>query len=119
MTSPTLARDASGCAVLTAEQAAALAAWQVSNGYCDGTEVADAIHGLGDGAEYTSARALARWILRWAPVVEAAEHAYDAAADPTTGGAGTAGGYQSAMDAVADIYDAVREARGEKAKVPA
>ena len=118
-----LASDADGCVVLTTEQSIALARYWTARG----PDVDDALCALSGfealdevvECEDASLDVLARWVLRWAPVVEAAEHAYDAAADPTTGGAGTAGGYQSAMDAVADIYDAVREARAKKAKVPA
>lgn len=127
MNAATLERDVDGCAILTTEQAVLVARilchdWTPppSGSQEDAlwwaffrieTEREDGC--IGPGGKFN---ALARWVLQWAPVIMAAEHAYDAAADQTTGGAGTAEGYQSAMDAVADIYDAVRAALGEKAK---
>lgn len=125
----TIERDASGCAVLTAEQAVLVARilchdWKPSEA---GTEE-DAlwwaffkIERSKDGClkPGNKSDALARWVLRWAPVVEAAIAQHNAHVTVPDDYSGEWIDDREWIGACSATEAAVRAALGEKAKVPA
>lgn len=69
MSAPTLTHDERGRVVLTAEQALQVARWWRGSAHADHAEIERLFHGHQDQAGL----ALAAWVERWAPVVEAAD----------------------------------------------
>lgn len=117
MTSPTLARDADGRVALSTEQATALALALATLDFDPATGLRMAIIHDGDNPD----RALARWVLRCAPVVAAAEAQADAWDIAFAAEGDDADGplaiNDCAWQAAADATEtAVKAARGEKAK---
>ena len=110
MTTPTLARDAAGDVMLTTEQAAALARSAVTWDYEPVADLRETIIYTGGGNPNDT---LARWVLRWAPVVSAAE-ALEGTADgfadlsPWSADDAVPKGWDAAVD---KVVAAVRAAR--------